>query len=151
MGTRRSASVDTLHGIMREAGRDPASYQYVEPSAGTGPFLEWLPHDTISMDILPRHSAVQRAEFLIWAPSHSSRPYAVVGAPPIGHYSDVSVAFVNRALSFADMVGMIIRHHVGNRQINGKHLHTTPLDGMSIKDLTWGPVPYAMEWRVWTS
>lgn len=143
------ACVGTLHDIMREAGRDPESYQYVEPSAGTGPFLKWLPPDTIAMDILPRHPAVQQGEFLTWEPPHSDRPYAVVGAPPLGHYSDVTVAFINRALSFADMAGMVVRHHVGNRQVRGRHLHTTPLDSMSATDLTGGPTPYQMEWRVW--
>lgn len=144
------ACVGTLHDIMREAGRDPESYRYVEPSAGTGPFLEWLPDDTMAMDILPRHPAVRRGEFLTWEPPHSDRSYAVVGAPPLGHYSDVTVAFINRALSFADMVGMVVRHHVGNRQVRGRHLHTTPLDDMSVKDLVGGHAPYRMEWRVWT-
>ena len=41
----------------------------------------------------------------------------VVGAPPLGVYSDVSVAFVNHTLEFAQVVGMVVRHHIGERQI----------------------------------
>ena len=141
--------VESLHKVMMDNGKDHALYQYVEPSAGTGPFLEWLPDDTISMDILPRHPSVVRGEFLTYEPPKSDRLYCVVGAPPLGHYSDASVAFVNHALSFADMVGMIIRHHVGNRQINGTMQATMPLGKDAVRDLAGGHTPYTMEWRVW--
>ena len=144
------ACVKTMRDIMRDTGGDPASYRYVEPSAGTGPFLEWLPANTIAMDILPRHPKVVRGEFLTWEPPRIDMPYVVAGAPPLGNYSDAAVAFVNKALSFSDMVGMIVRHHVGNRQIRGRHHTTTPLDGGAIKDLAGGNTPYEMEWRVWT-
>lgn len=69
--------------------------------------------------------------------------------PAASHYSDVSVSFVNHALEFADYVGMIVRHHVGNRQVRGRHLYTMPLGRDAIRNLTDRSVPYAMEWRVW--
>lgn len=143
--------VGSIHKVMKDMGKEPTSYQYVEPSAGTGPFLEWLPDDTIAMDILPRHPKVVAGEFLTWTPPESNRPYVVVGAPPLGHYSDTTVAFINHALSFADMVGMIIRHHVGNRQIDGMIRATIPLKKDAIRDLTGSRIPYTMEWRVWSA
>lgn len=141
--------VKSLHAVMTKMGKDLASYQYVEPSAGAGSFLKWLPDDTIAMDILPRHSDVMKCEFLTWEPPESDRPRVVVGAPPLGNYSDVSVAFVNHSLEFADVVGMVVRRHIGNRQIRGRHLYTMPLDRDAVRDLTGGPVPYLVEWRVW--
>lgn len=143
------ACVDIMYGVIREWGNSPNSYQYVEPSAGSGPFLKHLPDDTISMDILPRHPAIQRGEFLTWEPPESDKPYAVVGAPPLGNYSDVSVAFINKSLSFADIVGMIVRRHIGERQVSGNLLHRSTLERGAVLDMTGCPIPYKMEWRVW--
>lgn len=142
--------VGIMHDIMREAGHSPESYQYVEPSAGSGPFLKWLPNDTIAMDILPRHTVIRRGEFLTWNPPHSDRPYAVVGAPPLGKYSDVSVAFINKALSFADMVGMVVQRRIKPSRISGRILHTLPLERGAVLDMTGRPIRYKMEWNVWS-
>ena len=121
------ACVESLRKVMVDDGKDSDLYQYIELSTGTGPFLKWLPDDTIVMDILPHHPRVVRGEFLTYEPPKSDRPYCVVGALPLGHYSDATVAFVNPDLSFADMVGMIIRHHVDNRKIKGMRQTAMPL------------------------
>lgn len=126
-------------------------YKFVEPSAGTGAFLEFLPDDTVALDILPQHPDVQRQEFLTWLPSSASKEkHAVIGAPPLGLYSDVSVAFINHALRFADVVGMIVRRHIGERQIqNGRQVKTVSLDRGAVLDMTSSPIKYDMEFRVW--
>ncbi len=139
--------VKTFRDVVRERGHDECTY--VEPSAGTGVFLEFLPEDTIAMDILPRHTRVQRREFLTWTPTDKQRKYAVVGAPPLGVRSDVSVAFVNHALGFADVVGMVVRRHIGERQVpHGRLLRKEPLEN-AVTDMTSGFVRYDMEFRVW--
>ncbi|MDE0091486.1 MAG: hypothetical protein OXP12_09120 [Thaumarchaeota archaeon] len=140
--------VKIFRDVVRERVLDECTY--VEPSAGTGAFLEFLPaEDTIAMDILPRHPRVQRSEFLTWMPSDKRQKYAVVGAPPLGVRSDVSVAFVNHALEFAGVVGMIVRRHIGERQVpHGRLLRREPLES-AVTDMTGGFVRYEMEFRVW--
>ena len=93
-----------------QRGHLPKSYQYVGgPYAGAGPFPGgWRPYDTISTDMLPRHRKVTAGEFLTWEPPESDRLYAAVGAPPLENYSDVSVAFVNHSLGFADVMDMVV-------------------------------------------
>ena len=129
---------------------NPSEYKFVEPSAGTGVFLEFLPSNTIAFDILPQHLSVQRQEFLTWLPPLETEKYAVVGAPPLGVYSDVSVAFINHALQFAVVVGMIVRRHIGERQIqSGRKLGSVRLDKGAVTDMTGGSTKYEMEFRVW--
>ncbi len=134
--------VQVMQDAMRDVGLSPDAYMYVDPSAGRGSFLEVLPVDTVAMDILPQHPSVKRQEFLTWVPTDDKR-YAVVGAPPLGVYSDVSVAFVNHALEFAEIVGMIVRAHIGERQIaKGEKARVIRLDEGAIVDMTGGSVKY---------
>lgn len=144
--TRETAKecVESIRHTMKGMGKNH-SYQYVRPSAGTGSFLEWHPSDIIAIDILPRHPKVVMGEFLTWGPPKSERPYCTVGAPPLGHYSNTSVAFVNHALSFAGFVDMIIRRHIGYRHINGIIRDTILLGEDAVRDLTGGHTPYKME------
>lgn len=149
--TARDAAKTCAQSVFDVVG-SAAEYKFVEPSAGTGVFLEFLPADnTIAFDILPQHPDVQRQEFLTWLPSSASKErHAVIGAPPLGLYSDVSVAFINHALRFADVVGMIVRRHIGERQIqNGRHVNTVSLDRGAVLDMTGSPIKYDMEFRVW--
>ena len=49
---------------------------------------------------------------------------------------DVAVAFVNHALEFADVVGMIVRRHIGRRQVpRGRLLERMPLERDAITDM----------------
>ena len=66
------------------------------------------------------------------------------------NYSDVSVAFVNHSLGFADMVYMAARRHIGNRQIRVMDMHTTQPVRDAVPDLTGCLTPYKMDWRVWS-
>ena len=82
-------------------------YQFIEPSAGEGCFTDLLPDDTIALDIAPRSKGIKKADFLKWYPAKDAK-YAVIGNPPFGVRGAMALAFVNRALLFADIVAFIL-------------------------------------------
>ena len=57
---------------------------------------------------------------------------------------------MNHALEFVEVVGMIVRAHMGERQIqNGARTRVIKLDEGVIVDMTGGSVKYYWEFRVW--
>jgi len=87
---------------------DVSQYTFIEPSAGDGTFLEFLPKDTIALDIEPRHSSVKKANYLEWIPEDTTKRYIVFGNPPFGLRGHVALQFINHSSGFADYVCFIL-------------------------------------------
>ncbi|MEO8528261.1 MAG: hypothetical protein ABI435_04220 [Pseudolysinimonas sp.] len=90
-------------------GCDPASFTYLEPSAGRGAFLDLLPPSTrIGLDIESQRADVIETDFLSWDPHPSDMPIVVVGNPPFGYRAWLALQFVNHAATFAEYIGFIL-------------------------------------------
>ena len=73
----------------------------VEPSAGSGAFLEAIEHENkIGLDIDPQHRSVIQADWFGYEVSDEYARVLVVGNPPYGQYHRLSSAFIRRAMSF---------------------------------------------------
>lgn len=100
---------DTFCNVVTELGCSETLFHYVEPSAGSGSFLNVLPSNrTIGMDIEPHDSRVQQQDYLQWTPSTSSTPIVVFGNPPFGLRGNLALRFINHSSSFADFVCFIL-------------------------------------------
>lgn len=84
-----------------------SGYTFIEPSAGEGCFYDFLPDNKVGLDIAPRDTRIRKADFLTWKPARKGK-YVVIGNPPFGHRGAIALAFVKRALLFADMVAFIL-------------------------------------------
>lgn len=135
-----------------------AEYRFVEPGAGAGAFFDLLPPERrIGLDILPIRPDLERADFLTWAPPTDHLRYAVVGNPPFGYRAWLALAFMNRAATFADYVGMILpmafqsdgkgspKHRVHGLRL----VHSEPLPGDSFTDAEGRPTKINALWQVW--
>ena len=81
----------------------------VDPSAGSGAFLDLLPEDRrIGVDIRPPRSDVIEADFLAWSPGPASGPILVIGNPPFGQRGALAVRFVAHAATFAEAIAFIL-------------------------------------------
>lgn len=82
---------------------------WVEPSAGKGAFLLQVPPaiTKLGIDIDPKHSSIQQADFLEWTPPSNSK-IVVFGNPPFGRQSSMAKAFIKRAATFADCIAFIL-------------------------------------------
>lgn len=82
----------------------PSDVPWIEPSAGAGAFLEWVP-DAIGYDIEPRAPNIQSADFLnVDLPAGC----VVFGNPPFGRQSSLAKKFIRHAAEKADWIGFIL-------------------------------------------
>ena len=81
--------------------------QILEPSAGSGRFLDCLPLHTVGIDIEPQDSRVSRQDFFNWSCPLSTK-LLVVGNPPFGQRGALAIRFIDHAMIFADTVAFIL-------------------------------------------
>lgn len=78
----------------------------IEPAAGAGSFLGFLPKDTLAFDILPEAEGIQKADYrevILPAMERS----LVIGNPPFGRANKLSVQFVISSLKHSDFISFI--------------------------------------------
>lgn len=80
----------------------------VEPSAGAGAFLPFLPRPFLAMDIAPEGPRILKQDFLSWRPERVAGPIWVIGNPPFGKNASLAMRFLNHAASFSDVVAFIL-------------------------------------------
>ena len=144
--------------IMRADGADDTHYKFIEPSAGSGAFLDLLPKDRrIGLDIMPIREDVEQHDFLSWSIKPNCLSYATIGNPPFGYRAWLALAFMNHAATFSDYVGMILpmafqsdgkgspKHRVKGLEL----LHSETLPKDSFKDIYGKPVKINGLWQVW--
>lgn len=95
-----------LRGVAAEKGWAPALT--VEPSAGSGAFLNALTGPRVGLDLAPEAPGIERADFLTWAPPDVPGPIWVVGNPPFGKNSSLALRFLNRSAGFASVVAFVL-------------------------------------------
>lgn len=88
--------------------KDIESYDIIiEPSAGTGVFLEFLPNKTLSYDIFPKHDKIIKGNYL----EHffdKDKKILVVGNPPFGRQSCLAKKFIKHSCGFASTIAFIL-------------------------------------------
>ena len=100
--------VDILYNLLDSYNLSISDYQFIEPSAGSGVFLRYLPEDTIAMDIENFNNPnIIIQDFFDWEPI-SEKKYIVIGNPPFGLRGQQALRFINKALSFADFCAFIL-------------------------------------------
>jgi hypothetical protein len=82
----------------------------IEPSCGTGSFLQCLPKRTIGIE-LDKTIACPGAvigDFFDYKPCKLKSPILVIGNPPFGKVSSLAIQFFNHATTFADTIAFIV-------------------------------------------
>lgn len=78
----------------------------IEPSAGAGSFLKYLPEDTLAYDIAPEAEGVIMQDY-----REVDLPYVskslVIGNPPFGRANKLSVQFIKTSMKHSDYVSFI--------------------------------------------
>jgi hypothetical protein len=102
--------VEKSYSILTSLGESIPELVFIEPSAGSGAFLEHLPtSQTLAMDIEPRSEQVFRKDFLSFSPSlPSSKKIVLIGNPPFGLRGNLALRFMNHASQFADYICFIL-------------------------------------------
>jgi predicted RNA methylase len=83
-------------------------YKYIEPSAGSGNFLQILPPDRrIGIDIQSENKEVIIQDYIKWKPDVEGK-YIVIGNPPFGLRGHMALKFINHSSQFSDYVCFIL-------------------------------------------
>ncbi|OOY14466.1 hypothetical protein [Thioclava sp. DLFJ4-1] len=85
---------------------------WIEPSAGSGAFLDLMPKASIGLDLVPAADGITYADYLDWTPPSGFQRHVVVGNPPFGCNADKAIAFFNRAAEHAQVIAMILPRSV---------------------------------------
>lgn len=81
--------------------------QYLEPSAGSGAFLNYLPQDTLSYDLYPEDSRIIQQDYLtLELPYKKGR--CIIGNPPFGSRNTLSVKFFKKSILLGDYISFIL-------------------------------------------
>lgn len=89
---------------------------YIEPSAGSGVFLDVIKENKLGFDIDPvinKHN-IQYNDFLqdnllkLLSDKQKNQNIIFIGNPPFGKRSKKAIAFVNKSLEYSNIVGFIV-------------------------------------------
>lgn len=86
------------------------SRTWLEPSAGTGAFVEALAEqgitDVIALDIEPHHPKVTKQDFLTWETNRTD--LIAIGNPPFGRNNALSIPFFNHCATMCTDIAFIV-------------------------------------------
>lgn len=87
-----------------------STYEWIEPSAGTGVFLKALPQTTVQygLDLEPKGPGIMEADFLKWTPPTTSLNRIFFGNPPFGKQGSLAKDFIKRAAVTASVIAFIL-------------------------------------------
>lgn len=150
---------ETFLDVCRKNAVALSNVTFIEPSAGEGCFYDLLPTDRrIGLDILPRNHRIHQANFLSWYPNEQGK-YAVIGNPPFGVRGAMALAFLNRALLFADVAAFILpmSFYSNGKGSNMKrvrgaglvHNEKLPSESFYMPDDSTAPVSVNTVFQVW--
>ncbi len=82
--------------------------EFIEPSAGDGAFLKFLPKDeTLAFDIEPEGEGITKADFLSVELGYK-KGRCIIGNPPFGNRNNLARKFCNKSFEIADYVAFIL-------------------------------------------
>jgi hypothetical protein len=107
----------------------------IEPSAGAGAFLKYLPETALAYDILPEADNIQEADYRTVELPYMERSL-VIGNPPFGRANKLSVQFIKASLKHSDYVAFI-------QPISQLDQNRTMKDTELLYSVDLGPVRYS--------
>jgi hypothetical protein len=107
--TKPSIALKCVSQIMKLCPEIDETYQWIEPSAGNGVFLNTLSPaiEKLGIDIDPKSETILKGDFLTWVPT-INRKRIVFGNPPFGRQGSLAKSFIKHSADFADIVAFIL-------------------------------------------
>lgn len=145
--------------VLCQRGVDLSQCFFVEPSAGTGAFLDAVPTPKLGLDLEPGRADIEQADFTTWDPTGRFSPEQVVvaiGNPPFGKNSSLALAFLNRCVMFADYVAFILPRTFEKASLQAKvepHLHLIHEVELAADSFVHDGQPYTVPvvFQIWAS
>lgn len=81
--------------------------EYIEPSAGSGVFLDFLPDGTLAYDIESEDNRIVKQDYLTLDLEYK-KGRCIIGNPPFGNRNVLSVKFYKKSITLADYISFIL-------------------------------------------
>ena len=85
--------------------------EYIEPSAGSGVFLDYLPKCTLAYDIKPEDKRIVKQDYLSLDLEYK-KGRCVIGNPPFGDRCNLYRKFYNKSCKIADYIVFYISNKI---------------------------------------
>jgi hypothetical protein len=151
--TRADIARDCVAFFEAETGHDldRGMNDIIEPSAGSGAFLDALPARTLGYDLDPEDGRVTQQDFLAL---ERSDPAVVIGNPPFGKAARLAVRFFNTAAVFATHIGFIVPRSFEKASIQNRldsRFHLRAEKRLPAQSFTFDGAPYDVPciFQVW--
>lgn len=79
----------------------------IEPSAGAGAFLNYLPEETLAFDIEPHDPRIKKADYLIQNIPYMKKSL-VIGNPPFGENGTLHTEFIKKSIEHSEYVAFVL-------------------------------------------
>lgn len=79
----------------------------IEPSAGAGAFLNYLPEETLAFDIEPHDPRIKKADYLIQNIPYMKKSL-VIGNPPFGENGTLHTEFIKKSMEHSEYVAFVL-------------------------------------------
>lgn len=118
-----------VEAMIRKFPFDLKEYLFIEPSAGSGAFIDAASAKGLSIkgfDLLPTRDDIIKNDFLsgniedYLSKDERSKKRITIGNPPFGSKSGLAIKFVNRSLEQSDFVGFIIPNQFEKWSVQSK-------------------------------
>lgn len=83
----------------------PEEAIYLEPSAGSGSFLDLLPR-YVALDIAPEDERIEKQDYLKYKTEKTD--FITIGNPPFGKRSKLAIDFFNKAAKMSEVIAFIV-------------------------------------------
>ncbi len=97
--------------IVQNLGLDLNAFHFLEPSAGSGSFVDALKElgiaDCLALDIAPKAQGIQKKDYLLELIEFNKKRI-IIGNPPFGHRGKLALDFLNKSLNEAPIVAFIL-------------------------------------------
>jgi predicted RNA methylase len=107
----------TIKELLSKSGKKEKDLLFIEPSAGSGVFLNAIQENKLGFDIAPTKESnhpIQQNDFLnddlfeLLDAEQLSKQIVFIGNPPFGTKSKLAIEFVNKSLGYSNIVGFIV-------------------------------------------
>jgi len=130
---------------------------FIEPSAGSGVFLDVIKQPKIGFDIMPEGKDIIKNDFLAEDISNylnDTKHNIFIGNPPFGKNSSLALRFLNKAFEYSDIVGFILPKTFIKPSFQNKiNLHYTIASQMQLPldSFTFNNEPYKVPcvFQIW--
>ncbi len=109
--------------------------EYIEPSAGSGVFLDYLDKPYLAYDIEPEDSRVVKQNFLNLNLDYK-KGRCIIGNPPYGNRSNLVTSFYKKSIQLGDYIAFILPIGQMNNNIKLYEFNTIHSEDLGIQKYT---------------